>query len=90
MRTAPTLAAASGRGRGSLADFGGAESVSPGFVFAAQCRTHRSIRGESVAAPWFAPGGEADFLVLDRDPRPTGFADLQVMGVALPDPKVAS
>ena len=87
---APTLAAASGRGHGTLADFGGAESVSPGFVFAAQCRTHRSIRGESVAAPWFAPGGEADFLVLDRDPRPTGFADLQVMGVALPDPKVAS
>ena len=87
---APTLAAASGRGRGSLADFGEAESVSPGFVFAAQCRTHRKIRGEALAAPWFAPGSEADFLVLDGDPRPTDFADLQVTGVVLPDSKVAS
>ena len=81
---AATLEAASGRGHGGLAGFGAAERVPPGFVFAAQCETPRAIRGQSVRGHWFAPGEDADFLVLQEDPRPTGFADLQVAAVALP------
>lgn len=80
----PALAAACGRGTGTLADFGEAERLSPGLAFAAQSQTHRLIRGESVSDRWFAPGEEANFVVLNRDPRPSGFADLQVAAAALP------
>ena len=81
---AATLAAASGRGRGGLADFGASERVSPGFVLGAQVEAPRTIQGRPAGGAWFSPGEEANFLVLSQDPRPSGFADLQVAAVALP------
>lgn len=85
-----SLAAACGRGVGALAAFGQAEALSPGLAFAAQFETSRAIRGEPLAGNWFAPGEEANFVVLRKDPRPSLFADLQVTAVALPPQRIAS